>query len=206
METPSWGIGPTPPGLESDSRRSRADVGGRRHAMHQMAASILLASGLAPARSAPAPGEVLLLRHARTEPGVGDPPGFRLGECRTQRQLSEDGRAQARRLGERLRREGWIPQRVRSSRWCRCGDTAREAFGQVEDWPALDSFFENRASEPAQTAELRRTLATLPAQRREVWVTHMVNIAALTGETVAMGEGLLLEGGSGRVLRRLAAE
>lgn len=174
--------------------------------MHQMAASILLAGGWAQAQGAPAPGEVLLLRHARTEPGIGDPPGFRLGECRTQRQLSDEGRQQARRLGERLRREGWTPQRVRSSRWCRCGDTAREAFGQVEDWPALDSFFEDRTGEPAQTAELRRTLAALPAQRREVWVTHMVNIAALTGENVAMGEGLLLEGGSGRVLRRVAAE
>jgi hypothetical protein len=94
---------------------------------------------------------------------------------------------------------------VRNSAWCRCVDTARLAFGQSESWPALNSFFEDRDGEPAQTAELRLALAAMPAGRIEAWVTHQVNISALTGEGVGMGEVLLLRGGSadGRVLQRL---
>jgi phosphohistidine phosphatase SixA len=151
-------------------------------------------------------GLLLLIRHAATEPGIGDPAGFRLGECATQRNLSEEGRAQARRLGPLLAERGWAPQRVRSSAWCRCVDTARLAFGQSETWPALNSFFEGRATEPAQTAELRLALAAMQPGRIEAWVTHQVNITALTGEGVAMGEVLLLRGGSAeaRVLQRLA--
>ncbi len=152
-------------------------------------------------------GLVLLARHATTEPGIGDPPGFRLGECGTQRNLSDDGRAQARRLGARLAEVGFTPQRVRTSAWCRCIDTARLAFGEAEPWPALNSFFQGRGSEPAQTAELRRALSAIPAGRIEAWVTHQVNVTALTGEGVSMGEVLLLRAGSRdlRVLQRLSA-
>lgn len=150
-------------------------------------------------------GLLLLIRHAATDPGIGDPPGFRLGDCATQRNLNDEGRAQARRLGPQLAARGWVPQRVRSSAWCRCVDTARLAFGQTETWPALNSFFEGRASEPAQTAEVRRALAALQPGRIEAWVTHQVNVTALTGAGIAMGEVLLLRGGSadGRVLQRL---
>lgn len=151
-------------------------------------------------------GLLLLIRHAATEPGIGDPPEFRLGDCATQRNLSDVGRTQASRLGAQLAERGWSPQRVRSSAWCRCVDTARLAFGQADTWPALNSFFQGRSSEPAQTAELRRALAALRPGRIEAWVTHQVNITALTGEGVAMGEVLLVRGGKpeARVLQRLA--
>ena len=69
-------------------------------------------------------GAVVVLRHAQTVPGIGDPPGFRLQDCSTQRNLSEEGRQQARRLGETLRRAGVKVDEVLSSRWCRCLDTA----------------------------------------------------------------------------------
>jgi broad specificity phosphatase PhoE len=144
---------------------------------------------------------VLLLRHAQTEPGIGDPPGFALGQCNTQRNLSDAGREQARKLGAALRMRGLTPQRVRSSRWCRCLDTARLAFGNVEPWPALDSFFGDRDRVDAQTAELRRALAALPMGRVEAWVTHQVNISALTGSGAAMGEVLLLR--AGEVIERI---
>ena len=62
-------------------------------------------------------GHVVLMRHAQTEPGVGDPPDFRLGECATQRKLSADGREQARRIGEAFRREAIRLDEVRSSAW-----------------------------------------------------------------------------------------
>lgn len=150
-------------------------------------------------------GCVVLLRHARTVSGVGDPPGFRLGDCRTQRNLSEDGRLQARRLGERLQQAGVPVGPVRSSRWCRCVDTARLAFGRVEPWPVLDSFFAERADAgPGQTAALREWALGWRGATNALLVTHQVNVTALTGEWVAMGEAMVLtpEAGQLRALGR----
>src|SRR5437868_6308691 len=88
--------------------------------------------------------KVLLIRHAEA-PGVGDPPGFRLGDCATQRNLSEKGRAQAGSIGDALRRRGVPVAKVLTSQWCRCRDTARLLdVGPVEDAPALNSFFDER--------------------------------------------------------------
>jgi urease accessory protein UreF len=74
---------------------------------------------------------LLFMRHANA-PGVGDPENFRIEECATQRNLSERGRTQAMEVGARLRREGVAWKSVQSSRWCRCLDTARLAFGAAE--------------------------------------------------------------------------
>jgi phosphohistidine phosphatase SixA len=186
----------------------------RRLALHGLAAL-----GLAPLRvSAQADeaalldalrqgGVVLMLRHAQTDPGVGDPPAFQLGQCGTQRNLSEAGRAQSRRIGQALAAQGLVPRAVRSSGWCRCIDTAELAFGRHEVWPALHSFFAERAAQrDPQTAELRRALARLPARGFEAWVTHQVNITALTGIGVGMGEALVIRGGpdGGTMLGRLS--
>lgn len=137
-------------------------------------------------------GGVLLIRHAATEPGLGDPPEFVLGQCRTQRNLSEEGRQASRQLGLAFRQLGIQPDAVRSSQWCRCQDTARLAFGQFEDWPALNSTFAGQGDAAAQQMALRQRLQNLPAGRMEVWVTHQVNMTALTGAYPAMGEGFLV--------------
>lgn len=150
-------------------------------------------------------GCVLLLRHARTEPGVGDPPGFRLGECSTQRNLSEAGREDARAVGRWFAAAGLRPQAVRSSAWCRCIDTAQLAFGASVPWPPLDSTFDSPSLSPSATQALRDALAGIPPRRFEVWVTHQVNITALTGEVPAMGEGLVV-GPQARVLARWQAQ
>src|SRR5215217_5950266 len=101
-------------------------------------------------------GHVVLLRHALTDPGVGDPPGFRLGACATQRNLSEQGRSDARRLGEELRERGVPVARLLSGPWCRCLDTARLAFGrEAEVEPALANLFGRAERESAQVAALR---------------------------------------------------
>ena len=157
-----------------------------------------LACGAAAACARDVPGQVLVLRHASTDPGVGDPEGFRLDRCSTQRNLSPDGRAQALAIGRRLRAQGWVPREIRSSRWCRCLDTAShiaEGLGaslRPQPWPALDSFFGARDSQAAQTALLRERLAASAGAGFELWVTHQVNITALTGHPTAMGEGLWL--------------
>ncbi len=135
----------------------------------------------------------VLLRHGQTTPGVGDPPGFRLGDCGTQRNLSDQGRAQSRRIGEWFATQRLAPAAVRSSAWCRCIDTAQLVFGRHDLWSPLNSTFEDRALSPAATEALREALARIPAGRFEVWVTHQVNITALTGEFVAMGEAVVLD-------------
>ena len=69
-------------------------------------------------------GNVILIRHGSTLPGPGDPPGFRLDDCSTQRNLSDAGRDEARRIGERLKRERVPIGEVYTSPWCRCRETA----------------------------------------------------------------------------------
>jgi broad specificity phosphatase PhoE len=148
------------------------------------------ASALAALRAG---GAAILLRHARTEPGTGDPPGFRLDDCGTQRNLDSGGRAQARRFGERLRESGVRIDEVRSSQWCRCLDTARLAMPShdVRPFAPLNSFFDDRRTEPQQSAAVRSYLAAL-GRRNALLVTHQVNISALTGEFAAMGEAIVV--------------
>lgn len=141
-----------------------------------------------------APGRVLVLRHARA-PGVGDPPGFVLGDCTTQRNLDARGRDQARRLGERLRAAGYAGARVYTSQWCRCRETARLlGLGPVEDLPLLNSFFAEPARRDPQIRAWREFVDRLPRDGSPVvFVTHQVNITALTGHFPASGEGLVLQ-------------
>src|SRR3954452_15796974 len=75
-------------------------------------------------------GQVVLIRHALTTPGAGDPPGMQLDDCSTQRNLSEEGREHARQLGAAFRARSISVGRVLSSPWCRCMDTAQLAFGK----------------------------------------------------------------------------
>ena len=149
----------------------------------------------------------LLLRHSITDPGVGDPPGFRLDACSTQRNLSAEGRAQAQRIGAWFGARGLLPARVRSSAWCRCIDTGTLAFGRVEPWEALNSTFGNAAAQARQSAALDAALRGIGAGAFEVWVTHQVNISALIGAPVSMGEGCVVERADGapRVVARFSA-
>lgn len=146
-------------------------------------------------RLARAGGCVFLMRHGATEAGLGDPPGFRLDDCRTQRNLSEAGRAASRQLGLRFRDEGVRLSAVYSSAWCRCLDTARLAFDPHypahQIWPALNSFFQGQGDAAAQTRAVLQRVATLHPPDNWMLVTHQVNITALTGAFPAMGEVFL---------------
>jgi phosphohistidine phosphatase SixA len=152
-------------------------------------------------------GQVVVIRHASTDPGVGDPPGFRLDDCATQRNLSAAGREEARRIGEAFRARGIPVDQVLSSRWCRCMETARLAFGRVEPWQPLDSVFGDRSREPQQTRAVRARVSEPPAAGNLILVSHGVNIAALTRVYPAQGEMVVLtpQGNGGfRVAGRLA--
>ena len=87
---------------------------------------------------------VLMLRHAQTVAGVGDPPGFQLDQCSTQRNLSDKDRGQAKRIGQWFTARQLAIGSVQSSAWCRCKDTATLAFGHFDLLPALNSTFDSR--------------------------------------------------------------
>jgi hypothetical protein len=188
----------------------------RRAVLRAGPAAALGAAASWPAAASPAEvqtllrrgGVVIAFRHARA-PGTFDPPGMRLDDCRTQRNLDEDGRAQARRIGQWFTDRGLKPSRLRSSPWCRCVDTASLAFGAPQVWPALGSpHGQPERSSQESLAALRQALVQAARERGrfEVWVTHMFVLSALTGESSDSGEGLVLgtaADGAPRVLARL---
>lgn len=126
-------------------------------------------------------GQVVLIRHGRTTPGVGDPPGFRLDECASQRNLDDDGRRESRRLGETFRARRIPVGRVLSSPWCRCMETARLAFGGGETWQPLSNLFGRPENRETQVRQLRARVSEPPSGGNLVLVTHGSIIAALTG-------------------------
>lgn len=152
---------------------------------------------------------VMAFRHALA-PGTFDPPGFRLNDCSTQRNLSEQGREQARRIGAWFQSRGLQPASVRSSPWCRCIDTAQLAFGKATAWAALGSPRGVTESTGADhLRQLRKALQQLSVRRGqfEVWVTHMFVLSDLAFADSRSGEGLILQAdadGHVRVLARLA--
>lgn len=151
---------------------------------------------------------VALIRHALA-PGTGDPAGFKLDDCATQRNLSEEGRRQARQIGNAFRENGITSAQVWSSRWCRCLETARLLeLGSVESLPFLDSFFSQPGRGPAQTARLREFLSQPFEGPPRVLVTHQVNITGLTGVVPRSGEMVVVQptsDGTIRVIGRLVS-
>jgi phosphohistidine phosphatase SixA len=140
-------------------------------------------------------GYVLLLRHSLA-PGVGDPENFQVNDCSTQRNLSEQGRQDAREIGKWLQRREIKIARVESSRWCRAKETAQLLnLGKVRPNRNLDSLFQetNLEAHP-QTRNIRRQIVSHRAKTGLlVMVGHFVNIAAVTGAGVDSGEGVLVK-------------
>jgi hypothetical protein len=155
-------------------------------------------------------GVVAAFRHA-TAPGTFDPPGFQLGDCSTQRNLSPDGREQARRMGVWFRERSLQPVRVRSSPWCRCIDSATLAFSPPDVWAALGSPRGSlETTRQRHLGELRNALVQASARPGsfEAWFTHMFVLSDLAQADTASGEALLLRTsplGRVEVLARLPA-
>ncbi|QGZ38066.1 phosphohistidine phosphatase SixA [Pseudoduganella flava] len=139
---------------------------------------------------------VLLVRHAATEPGAGDPPGFQLDDCKTQRNLSAEGRLDAEAIGTAIRAHGVPVGPVLTSRWCRCIDTAMLAFARADPIAMLNSGMDDDdGARNRKLGEVREYVQQYVASYKEpgnlVLVTHDVNIRALVGEKIAQGEMLV---------------
>jgi phosphohistidine phosphatase SixA len=123
-------------------------------------------------------GHVALIRHGNAPPGYGDPPGFKIDDCATQRNLDEGGRAQARAIGEAFRQHGVRAEKILSSPWCRCLETARlMVLGPVDGtWAVAAS-----DKSPERLAALRQMLANWRGPGTLVVVTHALTVQALVG-------------------------
>ena len=139
-------------------------------------------------------GHILMIRHALA-PGTGDPSNFQIGDCSTQRNLDDRGRAQARAIGNWLRSKGISSARVYSSQWCRCLETAKLLqMGPVAELPALNSFYELTQNREPNLKALRKFIAEQPAGGiLIIMVTHLVTISAIADDFVSSGEGVLLK-------------
>ena len=129
--------------------------------------------------------DVLFLRHALA-PGFGDPANFSIHDCSTQRNLSQAGREQSRRIGQYLRDEAIGIEAILSSRWCRCVETAAElGLGPFTTHDGLNSFFDGHVDR-AETIRLLRTYldrmkVSSASGSVTMMVTHQVVIMAITG-------------------------
>jgi phosphohistidine phosphatase SixA len=149
---------------------------------------------------------VALMRHTDAPGGVGDPPGFRIDDCATQRNLSAKGRADAARIGARLRSEGIAVEKILSSPWCRCMDTATLlALGPVEAEPTFGNVVVLNDQTEALTAGARAVIDKWTGSGTLLVVTHGANVRALTGISPASGEIVVVrsEGGGSKPVGRL---
>lgn len=162
---------------------------------------LLCATLLAPTHAADsawdalrAPGAVVVLRHSYA-PGGFDPPDARLDDCSTQRNLDAAGRAQAHRIGEAFRQHGIVVGKVLSSPRCRCLDTGRLAFGQVEAWAPLEGALKDSELRARRLAEVQQRIDAYRDTRPLVLVTHGSVVTDLTGASIRMGELVVLRRG-----------
>ena len=133
-------------------------------------------------------GVVILIRHSATDPGVGDPPGFVLADCATQRNLNEGGREQARRLGQWFAAHGIRPTSVKASPWCRTRETATLAFGGTENWAALSNLLGDRSRQDEHARQVRAAIAGVGSRAVDVLVSHGVSINAFVDVYLQQGE------------------
>ena len=134
-------------------------------------------------------GNLIFIRHAYA-PGGGDPDNFDLNDCSTQRNLSETGREQAKKIGKFFH-ENQIPiDKVMSSEWCRCKDTAQIAFKRFETKDFLNSFFSEKFSKnrTKQIEDLNKYIDRWDSSKNLVFVTHYVVINEVLDYAPSSGE------------------
>ena len=168
-----------------------------RAALCVLAISLIIAPGVAADDSKDAwaalvkGAHVVLIRHGNAPPGYGgDPPGFKIDDCKTQRNLDDAGREQARALGEAFRKHGVRVDRIVSSPVCRCMETGQlMAVGSVEtSWALLPDM----GSSASRVVALEEMVSSWRGPGTLVLVTHGLTVGRLTGFTLEQAETLVL--------------
>ena len=162
--------------------------------------AFLVVGGLADATDEPpawaalrGDGHIALIRHAAAPGPVGDPFDYKLSDCTTQRNLSEQGRAEARALGARFRMKQVKVGKVVSSQWCRCRQTAELMnIGPVEDAPTFNNAFVLSATRDELTAGARVIIGAWHGPGTLVVVTHGENVRLMLGLRPREGEVIVV--------------
>tara|TARA_B100000614_G_C14439319_1_gene449541 strand:- start:366 stop:923 length:558 start_codon:yes stop_codon:yes gene_type:complete len=139
--------------------------------------------------------KIIWIRHALA-PGGGDPKGFKIEDCKTQRNLNEIGINQSKKIGQLFKSKSIKIDQVLSSQWCRCKDTAKYAFGDFKEFSALNSTFSPPfdKNKNKQIKELKNFINNWNGKGKNlVLVTHYVIILAMTGETSSSGELIITD-------------
>lgn len=133
--------------------------------------------------------KLVFIRHAYA-PGIGDPNNFDIKDCSTQRNLDKTGIAQAKRIGQFFRDNKISIGSVHSSEWCRCKNTAKNAFKNYKTFNALNSFFSSKFTKNRdnQMQDLKSFVKSLNSKKNIVFVTHYVVIYEALNTTVSSGE------------------
>ncbi len=134
-------------------------------------------------------GKLIFIRHAYA-PGSGDPDNFNLNDCSTQRNLSNEGKNQAKNIGEFFRKNKIKIEKVISSEWCRCKDTSSLAFGSFETKNFLNSFYSSKfvKNKNSQMLDLRKYIKNFKSKKNLVLVTHYVVISEALNFAPSSGE------------------
>ena len=134
--------------------------------------------------------KVILIRHSLA-PGNGDPAGFKINDCKTQRNLSLKGINQSKKIGKLFKENKIKISQVLSSQWCRCKDTAKYAFGEFKEFKALNSTFQSPydKNEPRQLKELKDFVNNWNGKGKNlILITHYSIITAITNAVPSSGE------------------
>ncbi len=136
------------------------------------------------------PGHVILLRHSNAPNGVTEVDGIDLKNCAVQRNLDDEGRAQARRIGDAFRKHGLTRARLVSSQYCRALETAKlTGLGPVRELPALNLVTLLDLSGLKETADkTTRFIKSIPATQLTILVSHVGNILAISSANLSSGE------------------
>ena len=134
-------------------------------------------------------GKIIFIRHAYA-PGGGDPENFNINDCSTQRNLSDEGINQSKLIGEFFKNQKIKIDKVLSSEWCRCKDTAKFAFNDFETFNALNSFFSAKfaKNEKKQINDLKNYIKNWKSNKNLILVTHYVVISSMLNIPVSAGE------------------
>ena len=133
--------------------------------------------------------KIIFIRHA-IAPGNGDPENFNIKDCSTQRNLSENGINQSKKIGLFFKNNKIKIDKVLSSEWCRCKDTAKYAFKNFETFDALNSFYDERfaKNETKQINDLKKYIKNWNSDKNLVFVTHYVVISSILNIGTSSGE------------------
>ena len=137
-------------------------------------------------------GKLILIRHSEA-PGTGDPAHFNLNDCKTQRNLSAEGIEQAKRLGEFFKKNNISIEKVYSSEYCRCKDTARNAFEDFETFSGLNSTFADPSKTPIYMKKTKEFIDKLDKSKNYIFVAHHTTIEGLTSTFAGSGEMIIVD-------------